>query len=57
MEGAIDRALADEIRTELARLARVQPGGDVPPVPFTAQVTRRWFDLLNDENVWLQAAV
>jgi hypothetical protein len=57
MGGATDRALAGEIRAELVRLARVQPGGDVLPAPFTGQVARRWFDLLNDENVWLQTAV
>ncbi len=57
MTDAIDARFADEIRDELERLQRVRPGGDIPPGPFTGQVTRRWFDLLNDADVWQRVAV
>jgi ectoine hydroxylase-related dioxygenase (phytanoyl-CoA dioxygenase family) len=35
----------------------VRPGGDIPPQPFTGMFTRRWFDLLNDAEVWQRVAV
>ena len=54
---AIPEAFRQEIREELARLEMVRPGGDIPPAPFTGQVTRRWFDLLNDGEVWQRVAV
>jgi len=57
MEGAIDPAFRQEIVRELDRLQRVRPGGDIPPAPFTGHVTRRWFDLLNDREVWQRVAV
>jgi hypothetical protein len=57
MEGAIELAFCDEIRDELDRLASVRPGGDIPPGPFTGLVTRRWFDLLNDGDVWQRVAI
>lgn len=54
---AIPEAFSEEIRQELARLETVRPGGDIPPAPFTGRVTRRWFDLLNDGEVWQRVAV
>ena len=54
---AIPEAFREEIRQELARLETVRPGGDIPPAPFTGRVTRRWFDLLNDGEVWQRVAV
>ena len=52
MEEAIPEDFLAEIEAEIARLERVRPGGDIPPAPFTGYVTRRWFDLLNDAEVW-----
>ena len=54
---AIPADFREEICEELERLERVRPGGDIPPAPFTGQVTRRWFDLLNDGEVWQRVAV
>lgn len=54
---AIPEAFREEIREELVRLETVRPGGDIPPAPFTGRVTRRWFDLLNDGEVWQRVAV
>ena len=56
MEGAIPAAFLDEILAEIDRLQSVRPGGDIPPAPFTGFVTRRWFDLLNDAEVWQRVA-
>lgn len=49
-------AFRNEILAELDRLEAARPGGDIPPQPFTGQVTRRWFDLLNDGEVWQRVA-
>ena len=57
MEGAIDAGFCAEISAELDRLEQVRPGGDIPPGPFTGFVTRRWFDLLNDGEVWQRVAI
>lgn len=54
---AIPPAFRHEILAELERLQQVRPGGDIPPSPFTGLVTRRWFDLLNDGEVWQRVAV
>lgn len=54
---AISPAFRGEILQELDRLQTVRPGGDIPPGPFTGQVTRRWFDLLNDGEIWQRVAV
>ena len=35
----------------------MRPGGDIAPAPFTGFHTRRWFDLLNDDEVWQQVAI
>lgn len=57
MRDAIDPEFLHDLRAELERLERVRPGGDVPPAPFTGHVTRRWFDVLNDAEIWQQVAV
>ena len=57
MEGAVSEDFQAEIRAELDRLEQVRPGGDIPPQPFTGFVTRRWFDLLNDGEVWQRVAI
>ena len=57
MEGAIEPDFLAEIAAELERLETVRPGGDIPPGPFTGFVTRRWFDLLNDGEVWQRVAI
>jgi ectoine hydroxylase-related dioxygenase (phytanoyl-CoA dioxygenase family) len=57
MEGALEEGFREEIVAELARLEQVRPGGDIPPGPFTGMVTRRWFDLLNDAEVWQRVAI
>jgi Phytanoyl-CoA dioxygenase (PhyH) len=54
---AIPPVFCQEICDELDRLESVRPGGDIPPGPFTGRVTRRWFDLLNDGEVWQRVAV
>ncbi len=56
MENAIDQEFLIEICDELARLEEVRPGGDIPPGPFTGFVTKRWFDVLNDGEVWQRVA-
>lgn len=55
MEGAIPEDFLVEIQQEIIRLENLRPGGDIPPAPFTGFVTRRWFDLLNDGEVWQRA--
>jgi len=57
MEGVIDKKFRFEILEELERLESVRPGGDIPPGPFTGFVTRRWFDLLNDADIWQRVAI
>lgn len=57
MENVIDPDLLARISIELERLQTMRPGGDIPPAPFTGHVTRRWFDLLNDGEVWQDVAV
>lgn len=52
MEGAVEEDFRAEIQAELRHLEEVRPGGDIPPGPFTGMVTRRWFDVLNDGEVW-----
>ena len=49
MEEVIDNKFRIQVLDELERLESVRPGGDIPPGPFTGFVTRRWFDLLNDD--------
>ena len=57
IEDAIDDDFRRAICDEIVRLEEVRPGGDIPPGPFTGFVTRRWFDLLNDADVWQRVAV
>lgn len=57
MPRALPPAFQAEILAELDRLQSVRPGGDIPPQPFTGQVTRRWFDVLNDGEVWQRVAI
>jgi hypothetical protein len=57
MEGAVPPDFLAEITDEMERLERVRPGGDIPPQPFTGEVTRRWLDLLNDGEVWQRVAI
>ena len=57
MEGVIDNEFRIQVLDELERLESVRPGGDIPPGPFTGLVTRRWFDLLNDADIWQQVAI
>ena len=57
MENAIEPDFLQSILDEMDRLEAVRPGGDIPPAPFTGFVTRRWFDLLNDADVWQQVAI
>ena len=57
MHDAIDDDLLNDILIELDRLNQVRPGGDIPPRPFSGFNTRRWFDLLNDGDVWQQVAI
>ena len=57
MEGVIDKKFRIQLLDELERLESVRPGGDIPPGPFTGFVTRRWFALLNDGDVWQQVAL
>lgn len=54
---AIPEPFRTEILDEIHRLELVRPGGDIPPQPFTGRVTRRWFDLLNDGEVWQRVAI
>ena len=57
MEGVIENKFRIQVLNELERLESVRPGGDIPPGPFTGFVTRRWFDLLNDDDIWQQVAI
>lgn len=57
MENAIEAEFLADISAELERLEQVRPGGDIAPGPFTGQVTRRWFDVLNDGEVWQRVAL
>lgn len=57
MEGAIEESFRGALMAELDRLEKVRPGGDIPPAPFTGFHTRRWFDLLNDGDLWQQVAI
>ncbi len=57
MENAIDAGFLAALRVELEHLEAVRPGGDIPPAPFTGFQTRRWFDLLNDGDIWQQVAI
>ena len=50
MEGVIDNKFRIQILDELEQLESARPGGDIPPGPFTGFVTKRWFDLLNDDD-------
>ena len=52
IENAIEPDFLQEIIEEIDRPESVRPGGDIPPGPFTGLVTRRWFDVLNDGEVW-----
>lgn len=56
IEDVIPKDFLDDIFEELDRLEKLRPGGDVPPAPFTGRVTRRWFDLLNEDDVWIDVA-
>ena len=57
MHNAIEPKLLAALHDEIERLQQVRPGGDIPPGPFTGYVTRRWFDLLNDADLWQEVAV
>ena len=57
MEGVIGDKFRIQVLNELERLESVRPGGDIAPGPFTGFVTRRWFDLLNDDDIWQQVAI
>ena len=57
MHNAIEPRLMTALHEEIERLQQVRPGGDIPPGPFTGYVTRRWFDLLNDADIWQNVAV
>lgn len=57
MEQAFDASQTRAILAELTRLEAVRPGGDIAPAPFTGFHTRRWFDLLNDADIWQQVAI
>ena len=57
MYDAISPSFLKEIKLEIERLESIRPGGDIPPLPFSGFVTKRWFDLLNDGEVWQQVAI
>lgn len=57
LEDAFDEAFQQTLFQEIDRLEEARPGGDIPPAPFTGHVTRRWFDLLNDGDVWQDVAI
>lgn len=57
MEDAISAGFRTALLAEIERLESVRPGGDIPPAPFTGFHTRRWFDLLNDADIWQQVAI
>ena len=56
IENAIKPDFLKEIIEEIGRLESVRPGGDIPPGPFSGLVTKRWFDVLNDGEVWQRVA-
>ena len=56
MEGAIDRDFRSALLEEFEHLEQVRPGGDLAPAPFSGYVTRRWFDVLNDGDIWQRVA-
>lgn len=56
LENAVDTQFLSELTAEIERLESVRPGGDIPPALFTGQVTRRWFDLLNEAEIWQSVA-
>lgn len=56
MEDAIDEPFRAALVEEFEHLERVRPGGDIPPAPFSGFVTRRWFDVLNDSDIWQSVA-
>ncbi len=57
VEDAFDADFARQLLEEFEHLERIRPGGDIPPAPFVGFVTRRWFDVLNDGDIWQQVAV
>ena len=57
MENAIDAEFLRALSEEIKRLEEVRPGGDIAPAAFTGWHTRRWFDLLNDGDIWQQVAI
>ena len=57
IEDAFDEAYQKALRDEFDRLEALRPGGDIPPAPFSGYKTRRWFDLLNDGDIWQQVAI
>ena len=57
VEDAFDADFARRLMEEFEHLDRIRPGGDIPPAPFVGFVTRRWFDVLNDGDIWQQVAV
>ena len=57
LERAVDEEFLAALVEEIERLDRVRPGGDIPPAPFTGMHTRRWFDLLNDGDIWQKVAI
>lgn len=56
VEGLIEPALVDGLLVELERLQHERPVGDLPPAPFSGFVTRRWFGLLHESDVWQEVA-
>ncbi len=57
IEDAFDEAYQQALQEEFDRLETLRPGGDIPPAPFSGYQTRRWFDLLNDGDIWQQVAI
>ena len=57
IEDAFDEAYQQVLQEEFDRLETLRPGGDIPPAPFSGYQTRRWFDLLNDGDIWQQVAI
>ena len=57
VEDAFDVDFARQLMDEFEHLEQIRPGGDIPPAPFVGFVTRRWFDVLNDGDIWQQVAV
>ena len=56
LTNAFDVSHRTSLLDELVRLESVRPGGDFPKSAFTGQVTRRWTDLLNEEDLWQHVA-